>query len=320
MDKIISGLHHVTAIAGNPQRNVDFYAGILGLRLVKRTVNFDEYTTYHLYYGDGSGSPGSLLTFFAWPDGNRGRQGTGQVATCSLAVRPASFGYWIERFVRYGIRFEGPSKRFDEQVLAFRDHDGLALELVSHPQVDDQAAWDGGPVPAEHAIRGLYSVTLWEGGFESTAKLLTETLGFRPLREDQNLYRYTVGSSGPGTFVDIRDVAGFWEGEVGVGNVHHVAWHTPDDAQQLEWRQTLLERDLDVTPVRDRHYFKSIYVNEPGGALFEIATDSPGFTIDEPLAQLGNALMLPPWLEERRKQIEALLPPLYLPDAPKGFD
>ena len=189
MNASILGIHHVTAIASDPQWNVDFYTGVLGLRLVKLTVNFDDPGAYHLYYGDSVGHPGTILTFFAWPGARRGRQGPGQVAVISLAIRPGALAYWLERLVHHGVRYEGPTQRFDEQVLAFRDPDGLALELVAHPGAGDRPYWEGGPVPAEHAIRGVHGVTLWEEGYELTAKLLTETLGFRLLNEQESLFR-----------------------------------------------------------------------------------------------------------------------------------
>jgi len=313
MNANILGIHHVTAIAGDPQRNVDFYTSVLGLRLVKLTVNFDDPSAYHLYYGDEAGHPGTILTFFAWPDARRGRQGTGQVGVISLAIRPSALAYWIERFVQHGVRYKGPTQRFDEQVLAFRDPDELALELVAHPNVEDRPYWRGGPVLAEHAIRGLYGVTLWEEGYELTAKLLTESLGFRLLDEQGSYFRYTVGEGGPGALVDVRSAPDFWRGVVAVGTVHHVAWRTPNDEQQLVWRDKLAGLDLNVTPVMDRQYFHSIYFREPGGVLFEIATDPPGFTVDEPLERLGTHLKLPPWLEPQRKRIEQILPSIRLP-------
>lgn len=194
MDQRILGIHHVTAIAGDPQGNVDFYAGVLGLRLVKKTVNFDDPATYHLYYGDEAGNPGTLLTFFPWPGARRGRQGTGQVSVVSLSIPQFSLGYWLERLITHGVRYEGPTRRFDEQVVAFRDPDGLALDLVTDGAVHDRSGWGAGPVPADHAIRGVSSVTLWEEGYELTARLLTETLGFRLIREDGNRFRFGVGS------------------------------------------------------------------------------------------------------------------------------
>lgn len=313
MDQRILGIHHVTAIAGDPQGNVDFYAGVLGLRLVKKTVNFDDPATYHLYYGDEAGNPGTLLTFFPWPGARRGRQGTGQVSVVSLSIPQFSLGYWLERLITHGVRYEGPTRRFDEQVVAFRDPDGLALDLVTDGAVHDRSGWGAGPVPADHAIRGVSSVTLWEEGYELTARLLTETLGFRLIREDGNRFRFGVGSGGSGATVDVVLAPNFWQGVVAVGTVHHVAWRTHDDEEQRRWRETLAERGYNVTPVIDRKYFRAIYFREPGGVLFEISTDPPGFTVDEGLDDLGTRLQLPETLERYRSQLERALPPLHLP-------
>ncbi len=323
MNVATNGIHHVTAIASDPQRNLDFYTGVLGLRLVKLTVNFDDPSTYHLYYGNTGGDPGTLLTFFAWPGANPGRRGTGQAGVTAFAIRPTSLGYWMERLMRYGVHFvgstPGPIERFDERVIAFSDPDGLLLELVAHPGAEARPSWEGGPVPAEHALRGFHAVTLFEEGYDRTDQLLTGTLGFRSLQQEGALYRYTVGDGGPGSLIDIRVAPDFWRGVVGVGTVHHVAWRVPDDPAQQTLRQELDTLGYNVTPVIDRQYFHSIYFREPGGILFEIATDPPGFTIDEPLAELGTHLMLPPWLAPERSQIEQVLPPLRLP-APGSTD
>lgn len=317
------GIHHVTAIASDPQRNLDFYTGVLGLRLVKLTVNFDDPSTYHLYYGNTMGDPGTLLTFFAWPGANQGRRGTGQVGVTAFAIRPASLGYWMERLMRHGVHFvgstPGPVERFDERVIAFSDPDGLLLELVAHPGADALPSWEGGPVPAEHSLRGFHAVTLFEEGFDRTDQLLTGTLGFRSLQQEGALYRYAAAERGPGSLINIRVAPDFWRGVVGVGTVHHVAWRVPDDQAQQTLRRDLDKLGYNVTPVIDRQYFHSVYFREPGGILFEIATDTPGFTIDEPLAELGTNLMLPPRLEPERSQIEQVLPPLRLP-APGSAD
>jgi glyoxalase family protein len=314
-----SGIHHVTAIASDPQRNIDFYAGVLGLRLIKRTVNFDDPTTYHFYFGDEIGRPGSLLTFFPWPNARRGRQGAGQAAVTSFAIVPGSVGFWLERLMRQGIEFEQPVTRFDgERVIALKDPDGLLLELVSHQRVEqcDSAPVElraGAQVPAMHAIRGLYSVTLWQDGHQQTDELLTGLLGFRLAREQGSIFRYTSDDGRPGSIVDLRLVPGLWPGIMGVGTVHHVAFRASDDAVQLGVHDALQSSGYNVTPALDRDYFKSIYFREPGGVLFEVATDGPGFSIDEPVATLGSALKLPPWLEARRFEIEALLPNIHLP-------
>jgi catechol 2,3-dioxygenase-like lactoylglutathione lyase family enzyme len=316
-----SGIHHVTAIATDPQRNIDFYAGVLGLRLVKRTVNFDDPTTYHFYFGDESGHPGSLLTFFTWPNANRGRQGAGQAAVTSFAIVPGSVGFWLDRLVRLGVEFEQPSTRFDgERVIAFKDPDGLLLELVAHQRVEesDARAQSGDDdterqVPAAHQIRGLYSVTLWQDGHQQTSELLTTSLGFRLAREQGSIFRYTAGDGRPGSIVDLRIVPGLWPGIMGAGTVHHVAFRAESNDVQISVRAQLEAGGYNVTPQLDREYFMSVYFREPGGVLFEIATDGPGFSVDEAPELLGRALKLPSWLEPRRFEIEALLPNIHLP-------
>jgi glyoxalase family protein len=306
-------IHHVTAIAGDPQRNLDFYTGALGLRLVKLTVNFDDPGTYHFYFGDQLGRPGSILTFFPWPDGARGRQGTGQVGTVSLAVPPASLGYWIERLLQHGITYQGPTRRFDEQVLSFSDPDGLLLELVATPRVEAVEPWQGGPVPPAHAVRGVHGITIWEDGERGTAEFLTEYMGFRAVAEEGNRARFESAGKGVGTVVDLRRTPGFWSGGMGVGTVHHVAFRAASEEAQLAARTRLEEAGVPVTPVVDRQYFRSVYFREPGGVLFEIATDPPGFTLDEAAGSLGTGLKLPPRYERMRERIEATLPPLRLP-------
>lgn len=311
----VLGIHHVTAIAGDPQRNLDFYAGLLGLRLVKRTVNFDDPHTYHFYFGDDAGHPGSIMTFFPWPRARRGRQGTGQVAVTSFAILPGALGFWIERLLTHGIGHRGPTRRGDdEQVLAFTDPDGLMLELVAHAGARDRPAWgEAHGVPPEHAIHGFHSVTLWEERGDDTERVLTETLGMRRTRTLAGTRRFTVGDGGPGCIVDVRTIGGFLPGQPGAGTVHHVAWRVGDDSAQLAVRSAAAQAGLQPTPVIDRKYFRSVYFREPGGVLFELATDSPGFAIDEPADRLGHALMLPDQYEPHRAEIEAVLPPIHLP-------
>lgn len=303
------GIHHVTAIAGDGLRNVDFYTNVLGLRLVKRTVNFDDHNSYHLYYGDRLGTPGSVLTFFIWPGGAPGRQGTGQVGTVSLAAPPASIGYWVGRLIEHGVRYEGPSSRFGRRVLAFRDPDGLPLEIVGDTSgVEGWQPWPEGPVPTEHAIRGIDSVTLWTEDAEPPAQYLTEALGAREAATDEAYRRFSFADGSSGR-VDLRAVGGFWSGVVGVGSVHHVALRAGNDEEELARKERLGELGIAVTPVRDRFYFRSVYFTGPAGVQFEIATDSPGFTVDEPEEDLGAGLRLPDWLEPLRGSIIASLPP-----------
>jgi glyoxalase family protein len=308
----IAGIHHVTAVASDPQRNVDFYTEILGLRLVKRTVNFDDPGAYHLYFGDETGSPGSILTFFAWPMAGRGRAGVGQVEVTSFSVPEGSLNYWEQRLLSASIPVERSGKRFDEEILTFADPDGLRLELVAHSKADAAARpWKDASVPVEHAIRGFYSVTLCEQGYEATAGVL-ETMGFRKTGEQGNRFRFDVGEGGAGARVDVLCASEAAYGSIAVGTVHHVAWRVADDNSQLSWRKVLVGKHLNVTPIIDRCYFHSIYFREPGGVLFELATDPPGFTADEPVDKLGESLKLPPWLESSRKRIERVLPPIQL--------
>jgi len=307
MRKPIAGIHHVTAMASDPQANVDFYTGVLGLRLVKRTVNFDDPGTYHLYYGDEVGHPGTIMTFFPWPMARRGLQGAGQATVTAFSVPEGSLGFWTERLNKMGVPFDGPKPRLDEEVLTVLDPDGLRLELVAR-KGDDRAPWESGPVPAEHAVRGFDGVTLTEWNLEVTEEVLSKVLGFRRVGEERDRVRFETGTGGSGTRVDVLASPTAARGHISAGTVHHVAFRAADEADQLAWRETIDESGLYVTPVLDRQYFRSIYFREPGGVLFEIATDPPGFTRDEPVETLGTALKLPPWLEASRSQIEATLP------------
>ena len=306
-------IHHVTAIAREPQRNLDFYAGTLGMRLVKLTVNYDDPGTYHFYYGDALGRPGSLLTFFPWTGGRPGRQGTGQINGVGLAVPSSSLGYWIERLISQGVKYDGPTRRFDEPVLAFADPDGLMIELIATARVDRIEGWPDGPVPAQHAVRGVHAVTIWEDGDAGSAAFLTDTMGFRSTAEEENRLRFESGQDGLGTVVELRRAPGFWRGTDGVGTVHHVAFRATDDAEQRRRQDEIRGLDVGVTDVRDRTYFRSIYFREPGGVLFEIATDGPGFLLDETATELGTTLKLPPQYESMRGRLEKALPPLRLP-------
>jgi len=318
MNRSISGIHHVTAIAGDPQRNIDFYVSSLGLRLVKLTVNFDDPFTHHLYYGDGRGSPGSILTFFPWPAAGRGSPGNGQVTATAFSVPEGTLEYWAERLRGLKIEVDGPFTRFGERLISIADPDGMKVELVATIRADADRSWKGGSVPANSAIRGLHHVTLSEEGYERTAKLLTDTLGFELLGQEANRFRYAVGDKAPGAIVDVECAPDRPTGRVAVGSVHHVAWRTADDPQQLVWRKEIANLGYNVSPVMDRNYFHSIYFREPGGILFEIATDSPGFAVDEPIESLGSKLCLPEVLEPHRELILARLPSLRLPDSRGG--
>jgi glyoxalase family protein len=318
MEKRIPGIHHITAIASDPQRNLDFYTRTLGLRLVKLTVNFDDPGTYHFYFGDASGRPGTILTFFPWPRAPRGRQGTGQVTTISFSIPQGALAYWQERLASEGISTALLRQRFDEQVISFPDPDGLQLELVAHPGAEARPGWAGGPVPAEYAIRGFSGATLTVDDYELTADVLTKVMGFRLTGQEGQRYRYEVGEGADLARVDLVNAPELPEGRMAAGTVHHIAWRTPSDEQQLAWRADLQQAGLQVTPVRDRQYFHSIYFYEPNGILFEIATDPPGFATDETPETLGTHLKLPPWLEPQRATLENKLPRLRLPGIPQA--
>ena len=307
------GIHHITAIAGDPQDNVGFYAGILGLRLVKQTVNYDDPGTYHLYFGDDLGHPGTILTFFPWPGASRGRHGVGQATVVSFSVAPDALGFWEDRLRSHEIAVERRESPFDEPVLEFSDPDGLQLELVADARTDLGHPWTDASVPVSQAIQGFHSVALLEPAYDDTETLLTGVLGFRLVKAVGHRRRYSVGHGGLATWVDIVSAPDAPPGHVAVGTVHHVAWRTATNETQQRWRQRLVEAHLGVTPVLDRQYFRSIYFHEPGGVLFEIATDPPGFTVDEGPDALGTGLRLPPWLEPNRPTIEARLPTLRLP-------
>jgi glyoxalase family protein len=299
-----SGIHHVTAISGRIDRTVDFYRRVLGLRLVKRTVNYDDPATYHLYFGDIVGRPGTILTFFPWPDGARGLIGRGQAAVTALLIPEGSLSFWVARLIGAGIRYEGPVRRFGEQVLSFADPDGMRLELIATATAEQLPGWDGGDVPAEHAVRGLHGVTLWVDGDPGTREVLVSGVGLRVQAEEEGRLRL-AGDAPVGSIVDLRQIGGFWRGAGGVGTVHHVAFRAQDDSAQERLGRRLTDAGLRVTPVQDRQYFRSIYFREPGGVLFEIATDGPGFATDETAADLGRRLALPSWLEPDRAVIEA---------------
>ncbi|NDJ55407.1 MAG: ring-cleaving dioxygenase [Chloroflexi bacterium] len=309
MSLALSGIHHVTAVGGDPQKNVDFYTQVLGQRLVKKTVNFDDNSVYHMYYGDEVGHPGTIMTFFPFPDIRRGRIGNGQVAVTSYAVPLGSLDFWRERLSSYHCTVFEPSTRFGEEALVFTDHDGTMLELVATEEAGKVAGWAGGPVPAEHTVRSFYGVTLWVADAPRTGRHLTEVLGWEQVGSEGARTRYRIADGNFATVVDVIDRPEQPRGMGGAGTIHHVAFRTPSEDDQEEWQVKLAEAGMNVTPVRDRQYFKSIYYREPGGVLFEIATDPPGFTLDEEVATLGTDLKLPPWLEDQREAIaQSLLP------------
>lgn len=309
-------MHHVTAIAGDPQRNVDFYTSVLGLRLIKQTVNFDAPHIWHLYYGDEAGRPSSILTFFPWPGVMRGREGAGLATATAFSVPAESLGWWQNRLKGMGLE-ASLSQRADEAVLTLRDPDRMILELVG-TDGDSRSGWDGeASIPSDHAVRGLHAVTMSERAMDATANMLTNLLGMDLAQESSDTARFGMAEAESGALIDV--VAGVAErGLQAGGTVHHVAFRAPDLETMSGWQAELLERGVGVTEIMDRQYFKSIYFREPGGVLFEIATDTPGFDIDEPLLELGRSLKLPPWLEPNREQIAAVLPKIDVES--RGFD
>jgi glyoxalase family protein len=305
------GIHHVTAICSDAQANVDFYVGILGLRLVKRTVNFDDPGAYHLYYGDPTGSPGSILTFFPYPDGRRARSGSGQVVATTFAVPIGAIDAWIMRFSAEVVDFDNPSTRLGQRFLPFRDQDGLPLELI---ETDDFGSQPWTALPSDFAIRGIDSVTISSSRFHDTTKLMEEHLGFRKAASEGIRTRWLSGEGGSTTRVDVLDEPEREPAHGGHGSVHHVAFRIPDEQKQLELRTELNDHQIHPSPVMDRTYFRSIYFREPGGVLFEVATDGPGMAFDESPNAIGEQLRLPKQYEALRTRILATLPDLRVPE------
>ncbi|MEO6719301.1 MAG: ring-cleaving dioxygenase [Ferruginibacter sp.] len=307
MGNLVTGIHHVTAIAADAQKNIDFYAGVLGIRLVKKTVNFDASGVYHFYYGDEVGNPGTILTFFPYQGLVSGRHGKGMLNTTSFSLATGSMNYWLDRLKKFSIDFKDPTERFEiEQVIYFEDEDGLGLELVFN-DADQRPGFTYGHIPLEHSIKGFYNVEIWEEGYERTAGLLTEQLDHVLIAEKGNRFRFAANDT-PGNYVDIICSPDSLRGLSGSGTVHHIAFSTPNKETQQEVRTRIVQRMLNPTPVLDRNYFTSIYFREPGGVLFEVATTGPGFDIDEPKDHLGEELKLPPQYEHERKNMEKLLP------------
>jgi glyoxalase family protein len=312
--KSIPGLHHVTAIASDPQRNLEFYVGLLGLRFVKRTVNFDDPGSYHFYFGDARGTPGTILTFFPWPGARRGNRGTGQIEATAFSISPDSVGYWLERLKQQRVVAERAALRFGEEVIRFVDPDGLLLELIASKSLVSVEQWPDSSVPPEHALRGFHSVSVALEGYEKTARLLTDTFRYDLTEESGNRFRFASrDNTVPGRIIDLLCLPDTGSGHVAAGSVHHIAFRARDEQEQLQWREQLVDLGYNITPVIDRIYFHSVYFREPGGVLFEIATEPPGFTLDEKLEELGTHLRLPPWLDSARSQIEKILPPIHVP-------
>jgi glyoxalase family protein len=312
----LRGIHHVTAICGNPQRNVDFYTGTLGLRLVKKTVNFDDPASYHLYYGDQIGTPGTLVTFFAWPKANPGQPGAGEPVGLGFAVPNGSLDWWKRRFSKADVPCIEIGRVFGEEMISVSDPDGLRIELIESKRSRQFAFWPDGGIAHENAIRAIHSVELSIHDRGASAALFTNELTFRQAGIEDTKHLFEVGTSQ--SFVHIVQPLSEQGGEMGAGSIHHVAFRTDDDASQLEWRQKLTALGLSVSPVMDRSYFRSIYFREVGGVLFEIATDGPGFATDESVEHLGEALKLPAQYEPLRPQVERVLPPIVTPQLMKS--
>lgn len=319
MSNSVHGIHHVTAIAGDPQENLDFYVGVLGLRLVKKSVNQDAPDTYHLFYADAVGNPGTDLTFFPWAQMEPARRGVGLTVEVPFAVPPDSLDFWRKHFDAHNVKYGDEEIRFGEKTLPFQDPHGLQLALVETNDARDFVAWDASPIPTAYQLRGMHAVRLWERALAPTAKLLTESLGFTYIGEENGWHRYGAdgagkdSASGSGKWVEVREMPSERRGAWGTGGVHHVAWRVRDDAEEFAVRAQVESMGLSPTPQIDRFWFRSVYFKEPGGVLFELATDGPGFDRDEDMAHLGEELILPPWLEPHRAQIEAMLPPLEMP-------
>lgn len=308
---LITGLHHLTAIAGDAQENVDFYSGVLGMRLVKKSVNQDSPGTYHLFYADGVGTPGTDITFFPWPGMQPANAGVGLAMEVALAVPPGSLEFWSDRLSSLGTHHEAIESRRGSRALPFEDPHGLPLALVETSDQREFTPWGESPVPAARQVLGLHSVRLWERDLALTSAFLKDTLEFEPIGREGEWTGFALGGGGSGRYLEIREIPDMARGKWGTGGVHHVAWRVPDDATELEVRERIDRARRRPTEVIDRFWFKSVYFLEPGGVLFEIATDGPGFTADEDVSTLGEKLVLPPWLEQDRERIESALPALH---------
>jgi glyoxalase family protein len=303
----------VTAIARDPQRNVDFYRNVLGQRFVKRTVNFDAPDTYHFYFADEIGTPGSVLTFFAWPNMRRGVRGNGETNAVAYNVPLGSLPFWQDHLKQNGVAPKPVENRFGENVLPFDDPDGMRVELVERANLPPVHFWEAGPISQEHALHGFHSVTLWLDKVDATAALLTTQLGYQAAGQEENRHRFTTaGQAALGHIIDLVERPDKMKAGLGAGSIHHIAFRVPNNEAQLAYQFLIREAGFGVTDVLDRSYFHSIYFREHGGVLFEIATETPGFAIDEPVNTLGETLKLPEWFEPRREAIEKQLPALAL--------
>jgi len=308
MEQKILGLHHITAIAGNAQRNHDFYTNVLGLRFVKKTVNFDDPGTYHFYYGNADAQPGSILTFFPWENSGKGQDGTGMATDIGYSVPSGSLDFWADRFKELNVSVGKKGERFGEMYLPFTDPDGLNISLIVPKYEDTRNAWETEAVKKENATKGFHSATLTLRSIDATAKILTDIFGYTLQSQEGNRYRFITDAVTEAAVIDLLEEPNGNRGVNAGGTNHHVAFRVKDQAMQMEFRERILEKNLNITPQIDRDYFYSLYFREPGGVLFEIATDNPGFDVDEPFEKLGSGLMLPKQYESRRADIERILP------------
>ncbi|MFA7687600.1 MAG: ring-cleaving dioxygenase [Moheibacter sp.] len=309
MENKILGLHHITAIAGNAKRNLDFYTRILGQRLVKKTVNFDDPKTYHFYFGNEGGEPGTLLTFFPWQGIHPGRNGSGMATHIAYAVPKGALEFWKNRLKTFNIDYK-EGNILDENMISFRDPDGLELEFVEPKNPDNRKVWTTDEISSDVATKGFYTTTLTLNDADATSKVLTDLFGYELQQQDGNRYRFATDAIETSNLIDILEDPSAGRGINSAGTNHHIAFRVKNDEVLMEFREKILSAGLNITPKIDRDYFFSLYFREPGGVLFEIATDNPGFTIDESLGELGNSLKLPKKYEHARTQIESLLPDL----------
>ncbi|MFA5833684.1 MAG: ring-cleaving dioxygenase [Bacteroidota bacterium] len=313
MKSKILGIHHITAMASDAQSNVDFYVNVLGLRFVKKSINQDAPDVYHLYYGDETGSPGTAMTFFPFGRAARGTRGNGEISHVAFAVPTRSQDFWISHLAKHGIQFDGPYKIFGEEVLTFLDPDGLAIDLVFSDKQELRHPWKKSSVPVEYAIKRFYGVTMNLAELDSSMTVLQELLGAHASTQTGNRHRFIIGEGSDEAAIDIIIDPSLPRARQSAGSVHHIAWRVKDFLAHEEWQKRVEQGGLHPTEIIDRFYFHSIYFREPGGVLYEIATDKPGFTVDESLENLGTQLVLPPWYEPHRSRIEHALPPIVIP-------
>lgn len=314
----ILGIHHITAMASDAQRNVDFYVSVLGLRFVKKSINQDAPDVYHLYYGDEAGSPGTAMTFFPFGRASRGIRGNGEISRVGFSVPTASKDFWIDHLTKKMIAFSALERKYDNDIITFLDPDGMIIELVFSDKQTLRFPWKQGPIPVEHAIRNFFGVTMNFASLEASAAVLKDVLGFKSVLHNGNNHRFSIGEESDEAAIDVIVNPTIPFAHQSAGSVHHIAWRVKDYSAHEEWRQWVDQNGLSPTEIIDRFYFHSIYFREPGGILYEIATDNPGFTVDETIEELGTHLMLPPWYEIHRQKIEQALTPISIPSLQKS--